>query len=251
MTYGYIQDDIRPEDYVFGKSTVSKDILAPGGRWDAYLPLPEYQSKPTVETSACVTFGTYNVLEAILKRKYKVDANFSERYGAKLTGTTQQGNSPQKVAEYTRKYIGAISEGMLPFDDTVTTWDMFYSGVNFSHWINGIQWILRWKMNHEWVDGSAEAMKDALTLSPLGVAVHAWRKQYGLYVREGGDNHWCVIYGYKNDKYWEVYDSYDNTNKRLEWKYGFSRVKRYHLEPREGIDPKTLGRAILGVRTLL
>lgn len=245
--FGYREDVILDSDYRFGGATkLPTNILRSNGDWKKFLPEIEYQRKNDVETSACVTFATHNALETLFAAQYGMKVNFSERYTAKLSGTTKDGNSPQKVIEYIRKYIGTIPDTMLPFDDSIKSWDKFYSGIQFNHLLIGLQWILRWNVQHEWVDGTHEAMKDALKFSPLGCAVNAWHLENGLYTRSGSDNHWTLIIDYKDKDHWLVWDSYDKVIKKLEWNYSFTRVKRYSIQKRAGVDIKTFGRAILG-----
>jgi hypothetical protein len=99
----------------------------------------------------------------------------------------------------------------------------------------GQNWLLLYGVGHEWVSGSnrIEKMKEALKYSPLGVAVAAWYgpNDKGLYYRPSGepDNHWCMIYGYEEGKFWRCFDHYDNTFKKLEWNYYFGWAMRYSL----------------------
>jgi hypothetical protein len=52
--------------------------------------------------------------------------NYSDRYIAILSDTTESGNSPHKVAETIRKW-GLINEYELPFDSEIDSWEKYYS----------------------------------------------------------------------------------------------------------------------------
>jgi len=93
---GFIPDVIYPEDYVFGSGQLRSEMLQPGGQWDEYLPSDELQKRNGLETMNCTVYGTLNCLEILLKRKYGIDENFSERYVGIAAGTTTAGNSPTR-----------------------------------------------------------------------------------------------------------------------------------------------------------
>lgn len=241
--HGYIPDIIQREDYVFGARPTGK-VLRPDRNWLTALPVFEQQSRGTLESMNCTNYSTINALETLLKAQHGITANYSERYTGVLTGTTEYGNSPHNVVEKMRRFTGMIPEERLPFNDSIKTWEQYYSGVGVSHMAEGIAWLWKWKITHEWVEEAG--MKDALLFSPLGVAVQAWTKDGELYVRTGQDTHWCLIYGYRDKEYWLVYDTYDSMFKKLEWNYGFTRVKRYAITQRKAPAPKDIGRMLTG-----
>jgi len=225
--YGFIADTIAPEDYRFG--AISSPILQENGQWDDFLPEVELQRKNGVETMACTSFGTLNCVETLLKRLFHIEDNYSERYTAILSGTTRNGNSPHKVAQ-TIRHFGLINEVDLPFDNSVVSWETFYTPNPMRSKFTrlGIGWLNEWSFEHEWVD--KDYMKYALKFSPLGVSVFAWSQNVeGLYTKEGMDNHWCMCYGYKEGEFWKVFDHYDQTHKLLAWDYDFKFIKRYGI----------------------
>ena len=250
MNYGYREDVIQEDHYVSGM--IPAQVLQPGGQWLFNLPENEVQSRGDLETQNCTNYGTLSALEILCRRKYGITHNFSERYTGVLTGTTPEGNSPHKVIETIRKYTGVIPESDLPFTNSIKTWDQYYSGVTFGLKLKGISWLRDWEVQHEWVlngevDNWREALKEALKYSPVGIAVHAWHEEGGVFIRTGPDNHWCVLVGYMEGKYWIVYDSYDKHIKKLSWDYSFTRAKRYHIDKRAGYDAKFVVRALQGV----
>ena len=84
-----------------------------------------------------------------------------------------------------------------------------------------------------------ERLKASLRHSPIGIAVYAWAldDEDGLYFRNGDDNHWCVLFGYEDEKYWKVFDSYDASIKHLKWDYDFGFAKKYYIVKQEEKRP--------------
>jgi hypothetical protein len=239
--YGYIADEIQDSDYILGGLNLPTEVLREDGQWDLFLPEIEIQRNEKYETFNCTSFGTLNCLETLFKRLFGEERNWSERYVGICAGTNPAlgGNSPQKVIETIRKDCGLLNDVVLPMNDADTL-EEYYSP-------NPIPWLMKefgrkfleeYRIGHEWLwrdsqrENKINCLKDALQYSPLGCAVCAWEKDGGLYVKPTGaeDNHWCLIFGYDDGKYWKIFDSYDSTIKFLDWNYNFERVKRYHLE---------------------
>src|SRR3990167_9214558 len=98
MQYGFIRDDIKPEDYVFGSGQLAGEVLQLNGDWSDFLPPEELQNLNGVEPYACASFGTLNALEMLLRRVLGQVDNFSDRYLAYVSGTKEKkGNSPHLV----------------------------------------------------------------------------------------------------------------------------------------------------------
>lgn len=246
---GYIRDEIQKDHWLGAIG----DILVPDRDWRPSIGRQELQKRNGFETYGCTNINTNHALEMTLRQK-GIEYNASDRYSHIRTGTTTNGNSPHEVIEATRKYIGLVPEGTLGFTEDIDTWDEYKSGLLFGHKKLGAQWLFKWEPNHSWiVDGSEtnwqDAMYDALQFSPLGAAVQAWTKDGEYYVRNGQDTHWTVIVGAKKHRYWLVCDSYDPQIKKLEWDYGFDRVKGYSIKPREDYSVAflmRLGQGLLG-----
>lgn len=239
--HGFLPDVIVPEDYVFGAIRAApEDVLQEHGQWDDYLPVFEFQYRNQLETSNCVTYGTLNCIEILLAKKYGEKIDHSERYVGVLAGTSPEGNTPNKVSETIRKTSGLILESELPFDDSVKTWNEYYSPkpMESKYLFLGGDWLKKYRFKHEWVftGGSVEEKRkkllQALRHSPLGVSVYAWSDNDGVYYKPQGsqDNHWTVLYGYEQGRFWKVFDSYDATLKKLAWDYDFGFAKRFYIE---------------------
>ena len=217
-------------------------ILKPDGQYDN-LPPREVQNR-AMEPMNCTNYGTYNCLDIIEMTLYGTMTDKSERYGGVISGTTKGGNDPHTVAEHIRDE-GMIPEEVLPYNDTINTWNKYYSPkpMTQKYLDMGDDWLDKYDFGHEWVwTNKALAIKSKQDLmmkwiknSPLGVSVLAWQYRNGYYWKNRGeqDNHWCCCYGYVKDKYWKIYDSYDDTTKELEWNYDFSFCKRYYLNKKK------------------
>src|SRR3990167_59139 len=232
--YGYIKDSITKDDYILGGiSKIPKEVLVPDGQWDNYLPTEEFQNIQGIETSACATFHTLNPVEILIKRLYNKDENFSDRFLAWNSGTSTQGNSPHTVSEYLRKG-GVPYQMQWPNFDNVDSFEEFYKTPPAKLIEKARDFLNNYSFSHEWVNTDTESLKNALQYSPLGASVQAWEEKDGYNIRtQPKDNHWVVIYGYKDKEYWKVFDSYENTHKKLVWNYGFGMCKRYHIQKLE------------------
>lgn len=240
QNHGFLPDKIEPDHYILGAKQLPEKIIRPDGQWDDFLPIREIQKKNDLETMNCTNYGTLNCLEILHKALYNkgidltVEKNWAERYLGVMSGTTPQGNSPHKVAETIRKESGSIPESILPFDDSIRTWQQYYHPKPMTqNYISvGEQWLKDYDFGHEWVSPTPKNLMRALMFSPLGISVMAWKYRNGYYWKAPNekDNHWVCLYGYVKDKYWKVFDSYDNTKKKLEWDYNFNFSKRYYLK---------------------
>lgn len=241
--YGFKEPVVDETHWMLGK--IKGTPINTTGQYGDFLPVVEYQYKK-FETSSCTGFGTSNAVEALMKYLYGIELNFSDRGLGIFAGTDIRGNDPHTVAEAWREN-GLFQEPLLPFSDDLQNVEEYYS------WKGGDEKMCRdvakeWNeyfiFNHEWVFTKAgdtqKAMMEALTFSPLGVSVDAWRKEGEYYVKPtaGGSNHWCMCYGYKEGEYWLIFDSYDATTKKLAWDYKFDFCKRYSITKVTPVQPE-------------
>ena len=236
--------EILPEEYRFGSSPMEYKVLQPDGNWTAYLPVVEYQNRNGLETANCTAFGTLNCIETLIKRKYNIEENFSERFLGVAAGTRPPGNSPHVVCDAIRDK-GLIDERVLPFGDDIDIIDEYYSPdpLTADLLYAGKSWLDKWEFTHSWViypstKNKQKELFDALKYSPIGASVLAWKQNNdGLYTKSEGepDNHWISVYGYEYKKAWLVFDHYDNTNKKLIWNYDFGYAKRFAINKKETI----------------
>lgn len=153
---GFIAAEPSASAYVFGStSKIDYAVINPSAIWDPYLPDDEMQIGVYFDTMACVTFSAMNVLETLCNFYYKTGIfsaetialakqygyidpatdkfNFSDRFIAKLSGTTKSGNTMENVANAIYKY-GLVPESKWPYPRLQRTpvfdWDNYYSEIS-------------------------------------------------------------------------------------------------------------------------
>lgn len=249
LNHGLILEDILVgEHYVLGGTeTLGGTLLRPDRDWRPFIPKHQETQNRGFETYACTNFGTANALEILRKALYGEEADFSDRWYAKASGTTitNRGNSPHTVAEFARKN-GLIEEQKWPFDDSVKDAATFYADFPEPLFADAKGLLTTYVVGHEWVPLTAEHIYNALQYSPLGFSVYAWRKDGDLYYKPAGvnDNHWtCCVYA-EWEKYWLVLDSYLDEGvllKKVRWDAIPQMVKRYSLTQKPHVFSKNLG----------
>ena len=213
----------REEDYQFGSilsGIFNNKVLAPNSDWQRFLPPTERQSKRILDTMGCVTFSALNILETLIKARYVKDINFSDRFTAKLSGTTRVGNYAVKVGDSIRK-DGLVREERWPFEENLS-WDEYYKAIPEE--VVRLGKNLGYEVKYEWVKFTPKSIIKALKYAPLQVAVKAWyRKSNGQYYAPSGPryNHMTMLKAGFNKVKWQVFDSYDPFIKDLEWNYDF------------------------------
>ena len=237
-SYGLIIEPVvLGKDWVAGtdlsiQSFRGEQIIQPDGQWIDWLPEAEHQSPYGFESSACASFGTLNALEILLRRVYGEIENFSDRFLAKMSGTTPNGNSVQTVAE-TLKNKGVVKETFWPYTPDLNTWDKYYSDIPQNIKTMAVGEFAEYEFKHEYVPTYPTMLMSHLRYSPLGISVSAWHKgPDGLYLSTPYNNHWVVLIGYVKDKWWIVWDTYSEDGiylKRLVWNYNFQIAKKYSI----------------------
>ncbi len=111
-----LEQERRNKDWLFGGiSGVPLVVLQTNRQWGSFLPDYEPQINKDGDTQWCVTFSALNCLETLLKRKYDIDRNFSDRYTALMSGTIRGvGNYLYKVADSIRN-DGVVDEVHAPY----------------------------------------------------------------------------------------------------------------------------------------
>src|SRR5258708_36742261 len=115
--------------------------------WPA--PVGEHQYSPAIDTMACVSYSATHCIESqILFLKGEV-ANLSERFLAKMSGTTHQGNYQQKVVEAILKY-GMVTDKDWPQPQQFT-WDEYYADIPQSVIDKGQEFLKKWNVSYKWI----------------------------------------------------------------------------------------------------
>ncbi len=231
--YGYIKDRRTRDNFVLGGFTkVPKVVLQPDGQWDNGLVDIEIQRNKFFDSYNCTGFTISTIAEMTMKKKYGLKVNYSDRALGINAGTYPPGNTVSKVSDTARRK-GLIKETLLPFKD-IRNVDEYYSPSPLPEDLKqkGLLWKDRYTLMHEWVD--EKDLKEALTYSPIGIAVYAWfENSDGIYSKPKGqeDTHFTVLYGYDDKRQvWKIFDSYDNTKKLYTYSSGISTAKRYYIE---------------------
>lgn len=232
-----MEEQSNPKDHVLGGVfDKSGPVLVEDGQWLKYLPIKEYQAKFT-ETNSCMSFAWLNVMEIMNLRLFGKEVNYSDRYLAIASGTGPNGNTPTKVCETQRSISGAIPEEMLPFSEDIDSQQKYLSPnpLDKKYYDEGRKWLEKYEARHYWVPTDAMSLMLALKKSPLVVSVVAWQENNGIYIRPPGynDNHATVLFGYVENEYWLIWDSYPDTDgeylKKLSWDFKFGIAKGANL----------------------
>lgn len=231
----------KPEssDWVFGSTSLPSYATSEKteGEWKAYLPINELQRKFSFESQGCVSYSTLNAAETIIKYKYNKEENFSDRFLAKLSDTQRNGNSPNKVAETLRK-AGVVHESEYEWEPDINTWDEFYAPVPPKLFELAREFLSNYTFKHYYVQGTKEAILDALQFSPVAISVSAWVRDNGIYKQFGADNHFTLCYGFNKQKdAYKVFDSYDDTFKLYDANAKIAVAKGFYVAKRKERKP--------------
>lgn len=160
--YGVIPE-IRDTDYIGG--TLPYKVNNESGDWTPYVPKGENQYSNMVDSMACVSFSFLNCLETLLKHRTTQEFDFSDRFLAKMSNTTTQGNTLGIVADSYRKY-GCPVETDWPKPDNFT-WDTFYAEIPQEVKDKA----LKYNISYEWVDTDVASLQFHLKQSPLQLII--------------------------------------------------------------------------------
>ena len=155
--HGFLPPPENPEDYIFGSQELGfkfpYEVLVEDGQWDTYLPKFEHQARQGFETANCTGYGTLTALEILLRKKYGIIEDYSERYVGVMADTWPPGNDPNTVIETIRKISGLLKEEELPFDSSVHSVSEYYSPkpMDGSLLAKGLNFLENYELKHEWV----------------------------------------------------------------------------------------------------
>ncbi len=152
----------RPEDWIGG--TIPFEERNPSGDWRAHLPHEEKQYSDNTDTMGCVSFSMNNALE-IQNKFYGIDVNYSDRFLAKISGTTSQGNYLYKVADAVRN-TGLVLEADYPAPPNYN-WATYYSVIpqDVLSKAEGIP------MNYEWLSPDKGTLQVHLKHAPIQIVI--------------------------------------------------------------------------------
>lgn len=230
----------RESNYIAG--VVDKEVLREDGQWLDFEPECEIQkSTDGDDRMNCVSNSESNARKLLMLRKFNININPSQRFRAKMSGTTRRGNSLYAVADSARHH-GFVEDVDWP-ENVNLNWYQYYMEIPTKVKEKGVKTTLQFDVNYEQVPTTHSALMDNLRYAPIQVIGYAWASKDGIYYDYGNrPNHAFLLVGYVKGKYWIVYDSYptdyqiDNNStkqefiKHLDWDFKFSDALLYTIK---------------------
>lgn len=108
--------------------SIKYEIRNPSGVWLDFLPKFERQYFKNFDSMGCVSFSLNTLNEIQIIHQTGKEVNFSDRFLAKMSGTTHQGNWLYIVADTARK-IGVVLEEEWPAPPEPASWDDYYTEI--------------------------------------------------------------------------------------------------------------------------
>lgn len=143
------------------------------GNWEPWLPPGEWQKSDNGDSMSCVTFGEENGVETQELQQTGQQVNYSDRWIAKMSNTTREGNYLYKVADAIRKY-GLVLESSYPAPVTYT-WEEYHADIPeplLSRLLaEGQAWLKKWDVKYESVDTSRDSLLRHIKHAPLVVVL--------------------------------------------------------------------------------
>ena len=158
----------RDTDYVAG--VLPYKVRNPSGDWTPFLPAPENQFSNHADSQACVTFSALNSIECQTKFLTGQEVNYSDRFIAKMSGTTPQGNTLYTVADTIRK-LGLVWETDYPTPPDFD-WNTYYASVPPELITKALLWLNDWSLAYEWIEPvTADNLIYHLKHAPLQIVI--------------------------------------------------------------------------------
>lgn len=266
---------IRSTDFFAGGESIPFEVLEESGQYDVFLPDEESQLSVVSGIAAfdsfdCVTFSGTNDLEAyfewlrakgkmptnheqFLKDEGYIDprtnkVNFSDRFSAKMSGTSKNGNSLPAVGDSFRK-DGLIPESEWPrpsfadiagADQYELRWQRYYAEIPQSLKDKAKRFLTMFQINYRWGalgTSTPAALKDLLRYGPFQIAAAIcapWSSTDGMPPIPAcgcGTGHATVIYGYTANGAWKDFDHYKSFRKLLAADYCIPYAFQYKVTP--------------------
>ena len=208
---GFNPTEIDETQWQLGGTTEISGSPLTDGHWirTNFVPRGERQIKG-FDVFGCVTFSYLNALEILYHRIKGKVINFSDRWLYIISGTTENGNNQQTVAEAARKN-GLINEADLPCvgnsqeeyaDPKIITDELREKAKEF---------LIETIPLHDWIPSDKHGLLNALGWSPLSIAVEAWyRDENGYYFSPQNTlpNHATTLIDFSLNDYFLILDSY-------------------------------------------
>lgn len=148
-------------------------VVRNSGDWTQWLPAGERQSNNNTDTMACVSFSLINCIETQEKFLTGKTVNYSDRWLAKISGTTVWGNYLVSVAEAIKTY-GLVREETWPTPPNYT-WGGYYAEPNPAErqilLAEGAQWLKTHKFEYEFTSTTLSDILMYIKQCPLQVCI--------------------------------------------------------------------------------
>lgn len=251
---GFLEAPPRETDWIAGgASGIEFKQYNHLGDWTTLLPSFERQNSVYMDSMACVTFSALNCLEsqmrghlayqrlpAVLIKELKdlgyyndrLEFNLSDRFTAKMSGTTRQGNYFVNVWDSIRKH-GVIPEAdwAYPRDQRTPAfdWDDYYKEIPQELKDKGLKFLeildkYGFKIAYEWVPTSLPSISQHLYQAPIQIAAPTctgWSTDRPVKACTMKANHATMVYRITNTEIHD-FDSYDPYRKELAIDYPIS-----------------------------
>lgn len=175
--YGVIEGQ-RPTDYVAGVSSpIIYQARNPSGDWRPYKVTRENQFDNVADFMACVTFSGLSSIETQNLFLTGKELNFSDRFTAKMSGTTEEGNYLYKVGDSIRN-DGLVLESDYPMTPNMT-WAEYYASIPQAL----INKAVKYDIKYEFIHYTQADLLYHLKQSPIQV-VTPGHARLGLYCEQ-------------------------------------------------------------------
>lgn len=234
MNYGLVIQEVPEQDPRLsrfgGVSKLDKIVLQADRDWRPFKPPLEIQNALGFDRMACVTYSAFNVIETLAFRKFGIRLNLADRFTAKMSGTTIEGNNFSDVAESIRTRHGAVGEDKWP--DDAKSFEEYYKEVAEEVVRLGKLFFNDWEISYEAVWDTVGQLWEALQYAPLQVGFHAYGKEVDdIFQRtEARGNHAVSLVHAVEGQHWEIYDHYLRSSKKLAWNTRFWGCFRFDIK---------------------
>lgn len=235
--------NLSPVDFVAGDFSPlvwKSRVTEAGGFWLPFIPTYEVQNNNGVDKMNCTAMATDNVIETDIKERENIEINVSDRFVAKASGNTKDGNYIQYPIETIMK-VGFVMEDVYPEEYQIKppTWDEYYKNITPELFKKALVVLDKYEFNREFVypTNDKDKLYQLLHEAPLKATVcyASSSDPDDILNPNGKHNHDVAIVSAKYGEYFVIYDSYAwlrglPTLKRYAWNYQFGAVMRIHVQ---------------------
>lgn len=270
--------DVKETDFIAGAETGigTQTPLTTYGQYDEFLPDEETQYDYRFDTFACVSFSALNDLETVFNLKYATGMfgekekqwlkdngyvdyrtgkiNFADRFTAKMSGTSQNGNSLGIVGDSARNH-GLVPESAWSWPKEMSEsmtpeqkWSLYYAFIPQNIKDMGLKFRDMFDIGYQWVilntpEKANDIIKTWLPYGPIQIASAVcppWNSTDAMPPIQGcgcTTQHATMIYGYQDGVSLKDFDHYRSYRKQLAWNYCIPYAMQYYVNVKTTIKP--------------